>query len=899
MTRSRKPPQIVNVSRMIETFNFFFRIFARIFFRRVKLADRDTRRIKEAAENAQVVYLLPSRSRLEYAFHNYRFLKEGIPLSRFIPGLSMLPHQTIANHIRYLVNRLRGRWVKPKQPIEQFKRVVGKGHPVTLYVREPDSILQWGERGGHLMPYLDTLLAHHEETGRDIAFIPLMLVWKMGVPRKRRSLIDQVFGDHQAPGSLRQMLGFLKNSRRTRCNVLEPVILSEALAQPDMAKLDAEHRADSLRLVLRNRLVLEQQTMHGPPMKRAKTIIAEMVRNEDFHAAIEEKGFRWNPKTERRVRGYLTEIAADFRFRYIELLGLATTFLSERFYKGIEIDEEGLETMRQAARKGPLILVPCHRSHFDYLAISNVLYNYGLIPPHIVAGNNLTFWPMGPIFRRSGAFFIRRSFKGNVLYRLTLERYIWKLLREGYWIEFFIEGGRSRSGKMLPPKYGILNTILEAHVEGYVPEMVFVPIFLGYEKVLEDESLSRQQSGEKKQRENLGGLIKSAKVFQSKYGRMHLQIGEPIVLSDELNTESQSASTLSQSPETFRHFSRHVAHRIEDNINQAAIITPTSIAALALFTTAGRGFTESSLLARVGFFLDLLSRNSADRMSSTIRRLLDARRDQVLEAAREVGLEAFGKDVYASEGANDYLAALGSAVHEAVTESLHLFTRHKILKLVDFEGDLEIELLPERRLRLDMYKNTALHFILDESLVALVVQKSGATAEAPMPRDELLAEVLFLSKLWKLEFVYPMAHGFEYNVDQATKGLHEAGILALGEGGAVCIRDAAAEYAGWLAGNLANFVESYVFVFRQVKRLARSVANVNEGVRALMKTAHAELLEGSIQRSESLSTGIFKNALDWLAEENIMLVEPKSVSLVPGQVERLDETLKRLETYGS
>jgi glycerol-3-phosphate O-acyltransferase len=899
MAPSRKPPQFINVSRMLETFNLFFRIFAGIFFRRVKLAERDARRIKDVAEKAQVVYLLPSRSRLEYAFHNYRFLKEELPLSRFIPGLSMLPHQTVVNHVRYLYERLRGHWIKPKKPVEQFKRVVGKGHAVALYVREPDTIVQWGERGGHLMPYLETLLAHHAETGREIAFVPLMLIWKMGVPRKRHSLLDKVFGDYQAPGSLRQMLGFLRNSRRVRCNVLEPVFLSEALAQPDLAKLDDHHRADSLRLVLRNRLVLEQQTMHGPPMKRAKTIISEMVRNEDFHAAIEEKGFRWNPRTERRVKRYLTEIAADFRFRYIEFLGLVTSFLTERFYKGIEIDEEGLETMRQAARKGPLILVPCHRSHFDYLAISNIMYNFGLIPPHIVAGNNLTFWPMGAIFRASGAFFIRRSFKGNVLYKLTLERYIWKLLREGYWIEFFIEGGRSRSGKMLPPKYGILNTILEAHVEGYVPEMVFVPMYMGYEKVLEDESLSRQMSGESKQQENLGGLLKSAKMFQAKYGRMHLEIGDPIVLSDELKAEAQSASTLGESPDAFRHFSRHIAHRIEDNINRAAIITPTSIAAMALFTTGGRGFTERSLQERVGFFLDMLTRSAGDRMSSTVRRLLDTRREEVLEAARAHGLEAFGPELYAHEGVKDYLGALGVSFREALTESLHLFAKHKILKLVDFEGDLEIELLPERRLRLDMYKNAALHFILDESMIALVVQKAGAIRETALPREELLAEVLFLSKLWKLEFVYPTAHGFEYNVDAATKGLHDAGIITIGDDGAVSIREGAEEYASWLAGNLANFVESYLFVFRQMKRLSRSVSNVNEAVRALLKTGHADLLEGSIHRSESLSTGNFKNALNWLAADGILLIEPKNVTLIPSQVERLDETQARLERYSS
>src|SRR5690606_28085461 len=152
----------------------------------------------------------------------------------------------------------------------------------------------------------------------------------------------------------------------------------------------------------------------------------------------------------------------------------------------------------------------------------------GLVPPHIAAGKNLNFFPVGRIFRRAGAFFIRRSFKDNKGYTLAFREYLKKLVQEGYWIEFFLEGGRSRTGKMLTPKFGMLKVIVDAIKSGAAPDLHFVPVYVGYEQVIEEKAFSRELGGAEKKKENLGALISATKVLWAKYGRLYVSFGEPI-----------------------------------------------------------------------------------------------------------------------------------------------------------------------------------------------------------------------------------------------------------------------------------------------------------------------------------------------------------------------------------
>src|SRR5439155_11035019 len=270
------------------------------------------------------------------------------------------------------------------------------------------------------------------------------------------------------------------------------------------------------------------------------------------------------------------------------------SWVFRKIFDGIEVDVEGLEKVRAAARKGPLVIVPSHKSHIDYLVLSYVFLLNDLVPPLVAAGANLSFWPMGFLFRRGGAFFLRRTFRGDKLYAAVFRAYVRKMLRESFNIEFFIEGGRSRTGKLLAPKLGLLGMIVEAALDDdgqHARKAQVVPISIGYEKVIEEKSYAKEAAGGEKKKEDVKGLLKATKVLGARYGRLNIQFDEPFSLGDTLREagamvawneeENWIVPAPLDSPQR-RHATLRLAHRIVYGINRETAVTPTALAAAAL-----------------------------------------------------------------------------------------------------------------------------------------------------------------------------------------------------------------------------------------------------------------------------------------------------------------------------
>ena len=195
----------------------------------------------------------------------------------------------------------------------------------------------------------------------------------------------------------------------------------------------------------------------------------------------------------------MEEIAADFSYETVRLSDRVLSWTWNRLYQGINVTNA--ERVRQLAQDGhEIVYVPCHRSHMDYLLLSYVLYHQGLVPPHIAAGINLNFWPAGPIFRRLGAFFIRRTFKGNKLYSTVFREYLGELFTRGYSVEYFVEGGRSRTGRLLEPKTGTLSMTIQAMLRGGTRPITLVPIYIGYEHVMEVGTYAKLRGATKEKR---------------------------------------------------------------------------------------------------------------------------------------------------------------------------------------------------------------------------------------------------------------------------------------------------------------------------------------------------------------------------------------------------------------
>ncbi|MBU1240352.1 glycerol-3-phosphate acyltransferase, partial [Myxococcota bacterium] len=274
-----------------------------------------------------------------------------------------------------------------------------------------------------------------------------------------------------------------------------------------------------------------------------------------------------------------------------------------RIFRGFELDDEGFERMREAQNSGPLLLLPCHRSHIDYLILSWLMDRYHLPIPHIAAGQNLSFFPMGPIFRRGGAFFIKRSFKGNKLYKTVLLEYLARLFNEGINVEFFPEGTRSRTGKAVYPKQGLLSMIAELLAQGKIPSPQIVPISIGYEKVIEENAYQQELKGVQKKSEDFLQVIKAGKVVLNRYGRVNIRVGTPF------DMKSFMGSALPGTPE-FASRIEELALTVISSIIENTLVTSSMLTAAALLcsghdhTDKGEAFSRFLFFRRIAISMD-------------------------------------------------------------------------------------------------------------------------------------------------------------------------------------------------------------------------------------------------------------------------------------------------------
>ncbi len=244
-------------------------------------------------------------------------------------------------------------------------------------------------------------------------------------------------------------------------------------------------------------------------------------------------------------------------------------------FQGISYNVEELQHIKAISQKGPIVFVPCHKSHVDYLMLPYLMYRNNMAVPYIAAGANLSFWPIGPIFRALGAFFLRRTFRGNVLYSKVFSEYIHQVLLEGYNIKIFIEGTRSRTGKLIMPKLGFLSILMNAYKNGACDDLVFAPIYIGYDHVLEEKSYLHEIEGGKKEPESFLQVVSARKFLKNRYGKIYIKFHPTISLNklleqdgtrfDEMLTKDQNA------------LCRNMGHRIINAINTVTVITPHAL----------------------------------------------------------------------------------------------------------------------------------------------------------------------------------------------------------------------------------------------------------------------------------------------------------------------------------
>lgn len=350
----------------------------------------------------------------------------------------------------------------------------------------------------------------------------------------------------------------------------------------------------------------------GPKLPARYELFNKLLSSKAIEKAVEDEARSKKiplQKAQQNAVAMMEEIAANFSYEAVRLTDRVLGWTWNRLYQGINVQHA--ERVRQLAQDGhEIVYVPSHRSHMDYLLLSYVLYHQGLVPPHIAAGINLNFWPAGPIFRRLGAFFIRRTFKGNKLYSTVFREYLSELFARGYSIEYFVEGGRSRTGRLLEPKTGTLSMTLQAMLRGDSRPITIVPIYIGYEHVMEVGTYAKELRGAEKEKEGFFSMVRGLRKLRN-LGQGYVNFGQPISLTQYLNNRvpnwRESIDPIEpQRPTWLNPTVSSLADNIMVNINNAAAANAINLCSTALLASRQRSLTREQLIEQIECYLQLL-----------------------------------------------------------------------------------------------------------------------------------------------------------------------------------------------------------------------------------------------------------------------------------------------------
>ena len=447
------------------------------------------------------------------------------------------------------------------------------------------------------------------EGADELLLVPVAIYWGRS-PDKERSLLKLLFAeDWDVAGRTRKFFATVLYGRNTLLRYSDPLPLN-TIVHPGM---DPELAYRKVSRVLRVHFRQRRAATVGPDLSHRRALVDQVLLDPAVRKIIDAESGDDRTIRERKVqeaRKYGREIAANISYPTIRWFERFLGWVWNKIYDGIVLSH--IERLHDVARAHEIVYVPCHRSHIDYLLMSYVLYHEGLHIPHVAAGINLNMPVIGRILRRGGAFFLRRSFKGNRLYAAVFNSYLSQLLYRGYSVEYFVEGGRSRTGRLLVPKAGMLAMTVNSYVQSQKRPIVFVPIYFGYEKLIEGGSFISEMGGAEKKKESLGGLIRSIKSLKEDFGKVHVNVGDPISLDavlDRNNADWRDAvDQTEERPTWLTDTISELGDEIMQRINSAAAVTPISLLASTLLSAPKQAMGELELQRQLRMSMDLLKR---------------------------------------------------------------------------------------------------------------------------------------------------------------------------------------------------------------------------------------------------------------------------------------------------
>lgn len=790
-------------------------------FRRVHLDEPMKEELKRMNRVGTVVYAIKYRGRLDYLMYHYNFRMRRLPYPKlaFSQNISLLlPLRLFFRNALYRLAYVLRHGERPDPYRLGFYRdAVRNGTTSLIFLVNPKRFLR---RFLHAeKDDLQLLLETQKDMERPIFVVPQLVLYKKTPERDNPTLGQILFGFKEHPGLLRKAVLFFRHRRRAFIDFGEPVNL-QAFLNEQPASESLEDTALALRELLVDRIDAQKRIILGPIMKSREQLKEIVLLDEGIRKRIDRLA-EGDPKRavqQRKKAGeYFDEIAANFNMAYIEFFHLALTWFFRKLFDGIDVDTEGIARVRERARRGPLVYVPSHKSHIDYLVLNYVLYNYNMHIPRIAAGKNLAFWPMGHVFRKSGAFFIRRTFRGAKLYREVFNRYIKALIEEGHPLEFFIEGGRSRSGKLILPKIGFLTILLQAFEEGYADDLIFVPSSISYDRILEEKAFLKEMAGGEKSKESFRQILRARHFLKRTYGRIYIRFGEPVSLKAYLQSRTSHTDKAH----------RHLAFHLIRSINRVTLVTPLSLVASAILTGHRGGFNMEELKETALEYLTFLRKQGAP------------------------------------------LAPTLEAPEEAVEQTVALLISWKVVGFLEVaEGEERFYFVEdEQKVELEFYKNSIIHRFIHHALVAVSMLQGE---EEVKPLTAIEEDYRFLRRLFRKEFIVETAPDDRSRVHAVLEDFEESGLVrkAASGSGYQITRLGHTRLPAW-ARFAKTFLESYWITVQALLQDGRRPGKKGDELKSMKVMGLKYHKQGVIDHLESVSQLTFRTALDRLTTERV------------------------------
>ncbi|WP_372843264.1 glycerol-3-phosphate 1-O-acyltransferase PlsB [Psychrobacter sp.] len=498
----------------------------------------------------------------------------------------------------------------------------------------------------------------------------------------------------------------------------------------------------SLQQQLNTYLDKQRASMLGPDLSDRRNLVDKLVYSPAIKHAIEAEAAATgtSPREARLLaKSYANEMVNDYSHAIIRGFYKFLTWLWTQLYDGVEVHH--FERVRELAADYELVYVPCHRSHVDYLLLSYVIYKRGLSIPYVAAGDNLDVPVLGPILRGAVAFYIRRSFRGNALYTAVLREYMHTLITRNTPIEYFIEGGRSRSGRLLPPKMGMLAMTVHSQLRQSNKPVVFIPTYIGYERIMEGGTYVGELKGKPKESESLLGLLKVGRKIERIFGNVHLSFGTPLHLTDFM-TKFDVAENSLPADRTDTPFDDkatamvdNIGVKVMQHINKAAVVTPVSLLSLVLLSAPKSALDEDICREQIALYQGLAQQ--LPYSSDTV--ITDMSPQQIIDYGIKLKL---------------------------------------IERIPHILGDI-IQIAGKQAALLSYFRNNILHVFILLSFLAALVARNGRIERSRLDNIAMQLYPFLQSEL----FLYYPAHGLADTLNKKVDSLITHGLIVeLGDG---------------------------------------------------------------------------------------------------------------------